>query len=199
MLELLKLKASQFSKLLNLLAKLLSKPNTLPTSTYKAKKLICPLIFDLQYLEFSAESKNIRFALSTNGMNPFGENKTMHNTWPIILVMYNIPTWLCHKRKYLMLSIFIQSPKQAGIDIDVFLEPLMKDMAKLWNAGVCMWDQYQYEYFTLKAIIFVCIYGVPGGFTVSGQTNGKSGCPICMDGTASVYLPSSRKLVFMRH
>jgi hypothetical protein len=48
-LELLKLKASHvwsdnsFSKLLSLLAKLLPKPNTLPTSTYKAKKLICLL------------------------------------------------------------------------------------------------------------------------------------------------------------
>jgi hypothetical protein len=49
MLELLKLKASHgwsdnsFSDLLSLLAKLLPKPNTLPTSTYRAKKLICSL------------------------------------------------------------------------------------------------------------------------------------------------------------
>jgi hypothetical protein len=86
-----------------------------------------------------------------------------------------------------------------SIDIDVFLEPLMKDMAKLWNEGVRMWDQYQSEYFTLKAIIFICIHDALGGFTVSGQTKGKSGCPICVDGTASVYLPSSKKLVFMRH
>jgi hypothetical protein len=48
-LELLKLKASHgwsdnsFSELLSLLAKLLPKPNTLPTITYRAKKLICPL------------------------------------------------------------------------------------------------------------------------------------------------------------
>jgi hypothetical protein len=48
-LELLKLKASHgwsdnsFSKVLSLLVKLLPKPNTLPTSTYRAKKLICPL------------------------------------------------------------------------------------------------------------------------------------------------------------
>jgi hypothetical protein len=47
--ELLKLKASHgwsdnsLSELLSLLAKLLPKPNTLPTSTYRAKKLICPL------------------------------------------------------------------------------------------------------------------------------------------------------------
>jgi hypothetical protein len=97
-----------------------------------------------------------------------------------------------------MLSILIHGPKQVGIDIDVFLEPLMKDMAKLWNEGVCMWDQYQQEYFTLKAIIFVCIHDAPRGFIVLGQTKEKSGCPICMDGTASIYLPSSRKLVFMQ-
>jgi hypothetical protein len=48
-LELTKLKASHgwsdnsFSELLSLLAKLLPKPNTLPISTYRAKKLICPL------------------------------------------------------------------------------------------------------------------------------------------------------------
>jgi hypothetical protein len=81
----------------------------------------------------------------------------------------------------------------------VFQEPLMKDMAKLWNEGVRMWDQYQQEYFMLKVIIFVCIHDTPGGFTVSGQTKGKSRCPICVDGSALVYLPSSKKLVFMRH
>jgi hypothetical protein len=49
MLELLKLKANHgwsdnsFSELLSLLAQLLPKPNRLPTSNYRAKKLICPL------------------------------------------------------------------------------------------------------------------------------------------------------------
>jgi hypothetical protein len=75
-------------------------------------------------------------------MNLFGENRTMHSR-PVILEMYNLLTWLCHKRKYLILSILIQGLKQAGTNIDVFLKPLMEDMAKLWNEGVCMWDQYQ--------------------------------------------------------
>jgi hypothetical protein len=100
-------------------------------------------IFDLQYKPFGSESRNVRFALSTDGMNPFGENGTVHNTRLVILTMYNLPTWFCHKRMYLILSILIQVLKQVGIDIDVFLEPLMEDMAKLWNEGVRMWDQYQ--------------------------------------------------------
>jgi hypothetical protein len=52
-LEILKLKASHgwfnnsFSELLSLLAKLLPNPNTLPTSTYRVKKLIYSLSLDV--------------------------------------------------------------------------------------------------------------------------------------------------------
>jgi hypothetical protein len=52
----------------------------------------------------------------------------------------------------------------------------------------------------LYAIIFFCIHDAPAGFTVSGRTKGKSGASlVCINGTASVYLPSSKKLVYMRH
>jgi hypothetical protein len=53
-LELLKLKASNgwsessFSALLELLSKVLPKPNGLPTSTYLAKKIICPLTLGVE-------------------------------------------------------------------------------------------------------------------------------------------------------
>jgi hypothetical protein len=53
-LELLKLKASNgwsdsiFSALLELLTKELQKPNRLPTSTYLAKKIICPLTLGVE-------------------------------------------------------------------------------------------------------------------------------------------------------
>jgi hypothetical protein len=70
------------------------------------------------------------------------------------------------QKKYFMLSILIHGPKQADIDIDVFLGPLMKDMAKLWNKGVRVRDQYQQKYFTLYAIIFVCIHDAPGGLYI---------------------------------
>jgi hypothetical protein len=70
----------------------------------------------------------VRFALSTDGMNPFGEMTNPHSTWSVILSIYNIPSWLCHKRKYLLLTILVSGPKQDDIDIDVFLEPLMEDM-----------------------------------------------------------------------
>jgi hypothetical protein len=76
--------------------------------------------------------------------------------------------WLCHKRKFLLLTILIQGRKQPGIDIDVFLEPLMEEMEKFWKHRVEMWDEYKRETFTLKAIIIVTINDYPALFSLSG-------------------------------
>jgi hypothetical protein len=73
------------------------------------------------------------------------------------MCIYNLPPWLCHKRKYLPLTTLISKPKQAGINIDFFLEPLMGDMQKLWEPGVNVWDEYKKEHFNLKVIIFYMI------------------------------------------
>jgi hypothetical protein len=53
-------------------------------------------------------------------MIPFGEMRNPHSTWLVIMCIYNLPPWLCHKRKYLLLTTLIYGPKQADIDIDVF-------------------------------------------------------------------------------
>ena len=88
---------------------------------------------DTKYQEFHEDLRNVRFTLSTNGMNPFGSRTKTHRTWPVILLIYILPPWLCQKRKYLLLTIIISEPKAPGIDIDVFIEPLMQGMATLWS------------------------------------------------------------------
>jgi hypothetical protein len=52
-------------------------------------------------------------------------------------------------------SILISGPTQPDVDMDVFLEPLMEDMKKLWEEGMAMWDEFCKEPFTLKAMIFL--------------------------------------------
>jgi hypothetical protein len=85
--------------------------------------------FDLAHQEdFSNDPRNVRFELSTDGMSPFGEMRNPHSTWPVIICIINLPPWLCHKWNYLLLTTVISGPKQAGNDIDVFLEPLIEDM-----------------------------------------------------------------------
>jgi hypothetical protein len=48
-----------------------------------------------RYSTFANEIKNIRFGLSTNGMNPFNMVSNKHSTWLVTLCIYNIPPWLC--------------------------------------------------------------------------------------------------------
>jgi hypothetical protein len=86
--------------------------------------------FDARFPEFGNEARNIRFALSTDRMNPFGDLNNSHNTWPVTLTIYNLPPYLCQKHRYLLLTMLISGPRQPGNDIDVFLEPLMEDMQK---------------------------------------------------------------------
>ncbi|XP_071713972.1 uncharacterized protein [Rutidosis leptorrhynchoides] len=87
--------------------------------------------FDKDFEEFGDEIRNIRFGLSSDGINPFGDLSSRHSTWPVLLCIYNLPPWLCMKRKYIMMSLLIQGPKQPGNDIDVYLQPLVDEMMEL--------------------------------------------------------------------
>jgi hypothetical protein len=145
------------------------------------------------YLEFGNDPRNVRFALSTDGMNPFGKR----STWPMILTMYKLPTWLCQKMKYLLLSNLIQGPKHPGIDIDIFLEPLMQEMETLWKEGINIFDGFARQPFNLRAIIFITIHDYQALFVLSGQIKGRMGCTVCVDGTLSSFLEGSRKVVYL--
>ena len=82
---------------------------------------------------FANDARNIRFGLSMDGMSPFGEKNNGHSTWPVTLCIYNLPPWLCMKRKFIMMPVLIPSPKQPGNDIDVYLKPLIEDLLLLWK------------------------------------------------------------------
>nr|CAD40222.2 OSJNBa0019J05.20 [Oryza sativa Japonica Group] len=86
---------------------------------------------DRIYQEFSNDPRNMRFAMCTDGINPFSDLSSRHSTWPVLLVNYNLPPWLCFKRKYIMLAMLIQGPRQPGNDIDVFLEPIIDDVGDM--------------------------------------------------------------------
>ena len=51
---------------------------------------------------------DIRFGLSTDEMNPFGEWGRNHSTWSVTLSMFNLPSWLCMRRKYILMPVLIQ-------------------------------------------------------------------------------------------
>ncbi|XP_024200594.1 uncharacterized protein LOC112203928 [Rosa chinensis] len=88
-------------------------------------------LIDKTWPEFGNEPRNLRLALSSDGFNPHSSLSSRYSCWPVILVTYNLPSWLCMKRKYMMLTLLISGPKQPGNDIDVYLQPLIDDLKLL--------------------------------------------------------------------
>jgi len=77
---------------------------------------------DCLYPEFGSDPRNLRLGLATDGMNPYGNLSSKYSSWPILLVIFNLPYWLCMK---------ISGPRQPGNDIDVYLSPLIEDLRLL--------------------------------------------------------------------
>ncbi|XP_056688671.1 uncharacterized protein [Spinacia oleracea] len=153
---------------------------------------------DKDFPDFGAEPRNLRLALATDGMNPHDNQRSTHSTWPVILMIYNLPPTLCMKRMYMMLSTLISGPKQPGHDIDVYLAPLVEDLKLLWESGVEVFDAHHKEYFNLKAMLFGTINDFPAYGNLSGYSvKGYNGCPICDENTSSIRIPSSNKIVYM--
>jgi hypothetical protein len=166
-----------------------------PANGSKWKKI------DRTYRDFALDARNVRFALSTDGMNPFSEMSSSHRTWPVTLCIYNLPPWLYMKQKFIMMPVLIPGPKQARNDIDVYLRPLVEKLLLLWHEeSVRMWDEYRQENFNLRAMLFVTINDWSALSNLSGQTNkGYRACTHCLDETDSVYLTHCKKVVYRGH
>ena len=54
---------------------------------------------DHLYLDFGDEPTNLRLAFASDGMNLFGNLSTNHSSWLVLQIIYNLPLWLCIKRK----------------------------------------------------------------------------------------------------
>ncbi|XP_074316513.1 uncharacterized protein LOC141652804 [Silene latifolia] len=96
--------------------------------------------FDNKYPEFALEPRNVRLGLASDGFNPFGRMDSTHSTWPVILIPYNLPPWLCMKKENFILSMIIPGPKSPGNNIDVYLQPLIEELAELWENGIPTFD-----------------------------------------------------------
>src|SRR3954470_21285036 len=154
---------------------------------------------DREFKSFSDDARNLKLGLSTDGFNPFGEQSSSHSTWPMILCIYNLPPWLCMKRKFIMMPVLIQGPRQPGNDIDVYLRPLVEELLQLWREeGVHVWDEHEQKEFNLRALFFVTINDWPALSNILGQSNkGYNACTHCLGETDSIYL--GNKNVYLGH
>ena len=124
---------------------------------------------------FKEEPCNIRFGLAMDGVNPFGLRSSSWSTWPVCLVNYNLPPWLATKKGHLLLSLLVPG-KHKVKNMDVYLEPLIKELETLWS-GISVMDMSRlagHRSHTVKAILMWTMHDWPG----YGECSGKIYCLI---------------------
>ena len=66
--------------------------------------------FNNVHPHFSAELRNVRLGLCTDGFNPFGSFAAPYSCWPVILTVYNLPPGMCMRPEFMFLSTVIPDP-----------------------------------------------------------------------------------------
>ena len=151
--------------------------------------------FDIMQPEFSCDPRNVRLGLAADGFNPFGNMSQNYSMWPVILTAYNTPPWMCMKETSLMLTMLIPGPKSAAKDIDVFLQPLIKELQELW-IGEPTFDAATGTHFNMKAAVLWTINDFPARSSLSGWSGqGYYACPTCNQDTPS--LPVKHKIAYV--
>ncbi|XP_020977301.1 uncharacterized protein LOC107639764 [Arachis ipaensis] len=157
-------------------------------------------MFDLKNTSFAEDPRNIRLALATDGINPYRSMNANSSTWPVILIPYNTPPWICMKRTSFILSMIIPGKKMPGNNIDVYLQPLIKELKELWNEGVDAYDSFEKKAFKLHAALMWTISDFPGLGILSGwNTYTGLACLSCNFDSVPFQLPHSRKSCFIGH
>jgi hypothetical protein len=76
--------------------------------------------------------------------------------------------------------MLIPGKKSPGMNIDVYLRPIIYELKELWNNGVDIRDVKEKENFTLRAMLLWTIDDFPAYAMLSGwSTKGKIACPYC--------------------
>lgn len=156
--------------------------------------------FNFKNPSFALEPRNVRLCLASDGMNPFRTMSTTYSIWPVILMIYNLPPWMCMNADNLILSMVIPGPDSPGNNIDVYLQPLVDELKLLWETGVQTYDISSKMNFNLCASLLWTISDLPALAYLSGwSTRGKYGCICCHGETYSTWLKHGRKFCYMGH
>ena len=148
---------------------------------------------DKMWSKIGDDPRNFRLGLSADGINPHSSLSSKYSCWPVILAIYNLPPWLCMKRKFTMLTLLISGPNQPGNDIDVYLQPLIDDLQILLERIQC-YNACKKETFTLRGVLLWTVNDFPAYDNFSDHcVKGYKTCPICSEGTHAIRLTNYRK------
>ncbi|WJX35324.1 hypothetical protein P8452_23334 [Trifolium repens] len=150
--------------------------------------------FDLANPDFASEPRNVRLGLCSDGFTPYTQvSATPYSCWPVIVTPYNLPPEMCMSKPYMFLSAVIPGPSSPTVGIDIYLQPLIDDLKRLWE-GVVTYDISRKRNFKMKAALMWTINDFPAYGMLSGWgTHGRLGCPICMEDTKAFTLKNGGK------
>ncbi|GJT90508.1 uncharacterized protein Tco_1079353 [Tanacetum coccineum] len=120
--------------------------------------------FDKKNSKFAKEHRNVRLGLAADDFNPFGNLSQSYSIW-----------------------LLIPGPKSPGKDMDVYLQPLVKELKTLWKKpGVKTLDVATNTEFSMRAMLLWTISDFPARSSLSGWSGqGYLACPTCNEETPS--------------
>ncbi|KAG8472735.1 hypothetical protein CXB51_034590 [Gossypium anomalum] len=155
--------------------------------------------FDSKFPSFATDPRNVRLRLASDGFNPYKIMSTSYSTWPVVLVPYNLPSWICMEQSSFILSMIILGEKGPENDIDIYMQPFIKELKQLW-AGVETYDVLRKENFYLRAALLWTINDFPAYANLSSwSTKGRYACPCCAVQTCLKWLYNGKKCSYMGH
>ena len=73
--------------------------------------------FDELHEDFAKDSRHFRLGYGADGFNPFRSNNVNYSVWPVILIPYNFPPWMCMKQSNFFLTLLIPGKHALGSDM----------------------------------------------------------------------------------
>ena len=150
--------------------------------------------FDHTYPDFATKPRNVRLGLCSDGFTPFSQFAMPYSCWPVIVTPYNLPPDMCMTSPFMFLTMIIPRPHNPKSKIDVYLQPLIDELQKLWSDGILTYDASRKQNFVMRASLIWTISNFPAYGMLSGwSTAGKLACPICMERSKAFTLKNGRK------
>ncbi len=120
---------------------------------------------DNTWPNFATEPRNVKLGLAIDGANPFGDKNNAWSTWPVLLLIYNLPPWLVTNKFFMLLSIIIPGPESVkSANFDVLITPLIEELQELWEGvrGLDILQPIGRRQFIMRAILMWTIHDFLG-------------------------------------
>ncbi|WVZ01850.1 hypothetical protein V8G54_022656 [Vigna mungo] len=124
--------------------------------------------FNRKHPSFASEPCNVRLGLCLDGFTPYLQASTSpYSCWPVIVTPYNLPPEMCMTKLYMFLTCIISGPSNPKASIDIYLEPLIDDLKKLWS-GIWTYDISRKQNFLMRTTLMWTINDFPAYGMLSG-------------------------------